>query len=91
MLRISITLDPGAVEKATAEGRATGLTVTIAEEHAPALRSTLDELRTILGGRLENVHLYAREDALTRASIAIGTLASAVNQIVPKDDPNYNA
>lgn len=90
MLRITLSLDPVAVEKAIAEGRATGLSVTIADEHAPALRSALDELRTILGGRLEDAHLYVREDALTRASIAIGTLASAVNQIVPKEDPNYN-
>lgn len=69
----------------------TGVSVLIADDHAPALRSALDELRNTIGGKLTDSHLFAREDALTRASIAVATLAAGVNQVVLKEDPDYVA
>jgi hypothetical protein len=62
---------------------------TIADEHAPALRSALDEIRNELGGRLEGNFEFAKEAALTNASIALGNLAGALNRIVPEGDASY--
>lgn len=67
------------------------LTITFAVRRgdAPALRSAVDEMRTMVGGRLEGPSRFAREHALTRAVIALGALGAAVNAVVPKGDPDY--
>lgn len=61
----------------------------VADEHAPALRSAIDEFSNTLGTRLEGAHSFAKEQALTDAVICIGTLRAAVNRAVPKGDANY--
>lgn len=65
------------------------ITFEIADEHAPALRSAIDDARQQVGKQLEGMHRFAKETALTNASIALASLAAAVNQQVPKGDPNY--
>jgi hypothetical protein len=88
MIRVTLTRDPLPFAPGSAVYPA-GLSFTIAEEHAPALRSALEELRNILGGRLEGVHPFAREDALTRAAAAVGDMAAGFNAIIPAGDPDY--
>jgi hypothetical protein len=88
MLRITISRDP--VPTGNGVVIPAGLSVTVADEHAPALRSALDELRNIVGGRLEGVHPFAREDALTRAAVAVGDLAAGFNAVIPAGDPDYD-
>lgn len=55
----------------------------------PALRSALQEIRDEIGGRLVGPHRFAREHALTRATIALGAVAAEVNRLAPKGDPDY--
>lgn len=64
-------------------------TVEIADEHAPAFRSAIEEQRNEVGGRLEGAHAFAKEDALTRASVALNTFAAGLNNIVPEGDSDY--
>jgi hypothetical protein len=87
MIRVSITRDPVPVSNGTIYPA--GLSVLIADEHAPALRSAIEELRNTLGGRLEGVHPFAREDAITRAAVAVGDLAAGFNRMIPAGDPDY--
>lgn len=70
---------PGAVE----------VTFRIHAEHGPALRSALEEIRAEVGGRIEGAHRFAKEAALTRAAVALGSLAAAVNRAFPNADPDY--
>ncbi|MCC2627770.1 MAG: hypothetical protein K0S14_1420 [Thermomicrobiales bacterium] len=64
-------------------------TAEIPSEFGPALRSALEDLSNIIGERLVGVHKFEREDALTFAATAVGTLRAAVNQIVPEGHPDY--
>ncbi len=73
----------------------------VADEHAPALRSAIEEIRNEVGGRLEGAHRYAKQDALTYAATALGSLHAAIakatpcghedrrGRVVPCGDPNY--
>lgn len=61
----------------------------VREEHAPALRSAVEEISNEIGGRLEGPHAFAKEEALTNAAIALGALRAAVNAKVPAGDPYY--
>jgi DNA replication initiation complex subunit (GINS family) len=63
----------------------------IPSEFGPALRSALEELNNTVGERLASVHKFDREDALTRAATALGTLRAAINAVVPEGDPHYEA
>lgn len=65
------------------------MTVEIPSEFAPALRSAVNEQRNELGSRLSGVHVYTKEDALTRAAAAFATLAKAINHCIPEDDNDY--
>jgi hypothetical protein len=76
---LTVTVTRGSVSK----------TVTIPDEFAPALRSALEEIRNELGGRLEGAFTFAREQAITNASTALGTLSSAINAAVPAGDDHY--
>ena len=49
----------------------------------PALRSAMEDITNEIGGRLEGIHKYEKEDALTEAAIATNALRAAVNQVVP--------
>jgi hypothetical protein len=64
-------------------------TVTIADVHAPALRSAIDEIRNEIGGRLEGNFEFAKEEALTAASIALAALAGGINAVVAEGDEHY--
>lgn len=66
------------------------ITFTVEHAHGPALRSAVDEIRSLVGTRLESSHKYAREDALTLAACALGRLHAAVCAQVPRDDPRYS-
>ena len=61
----------------------------VAPNHAPALRSAVEEIRNEVGGRLEGAHRYAKQDALTYAATALGSLFAAIARKVSAGDPNY--
>lgn len=58
-------------------------------DHAPALRSVVEEMSNIIGTRLEAPHAYDKEAALTNAALVMGILRRAVNQAIPAGDPHY--
>jgi hypothetical protein len=76
---------------ATFRDTATGIesTALIPAEHAPALRSSINEIRNELGERVSGAHKWPKEEALTRAVSAMGNLAAALNYVIPGDDPDY--
>lgn len=61
----------------------------VSSEHAPALKSAIDEISNIVGTRLEAAHSFAKEQALTDAAVALGALRRAVAEKVQKGDPFY--
>jgi hypothetical protein len=61
----------------------------IAEEHGPALRSAIDEIRNEVGERLAGSHRFPKEYALTRASTALGRFAAALNAVIRQEDEDY--
>jgi hypothetical protein len=61
----------------------------VADIHAPALRSAIEEISNEVGGRLTGQHAFAKEQALTDAAIGLGTLRKAINKVVGAGDPNY--
>jgi hypothetical protein len=63
----------------------------VAPNHAPALRSAVEEIRNEVGGRLEGQHRYAKQDALTYAAVALGSLFAAITRKVTAGDPGYSA
>jgi hypothetical protein len=65
------------------------ITFQVSRENAPALKSAIEEITNEVGGRLEAPHAFAREDALTRAAIALGALRRAVSAQVPAGDRDY--
>lgn len=77
MVRITIT---GGGQSASAE---------VADIHAPALRSAIEEISNEVGGRLMGQHAFAKEQALTDAMIGLGVLRAAINKVVPAGDPHY--
>lgn len=79
--------DPAA--SPAARDRLITITFSVYEQHAPALRSAVEELGNIIGSRLEGSHSFAREQALTDASIAVHTARAAINKLVPVGDPYY--
>lgn len=65
------------------------ITFEVADIHAPALRSAIEEISNEVGGRLTGQHAFAKEQALTDAAIGLGTLRKAINKVVGAGDPNY--
>jgi hypothetical protein len=61
----------------------------VSSEHAPALRSAIEEISNIVGARLEGNHAFAKEGALTDAAVALGSLRAAVCNNIPTADPHY--
>jgi hypothetical protein len=59
------------------------------EEHGPAFFSAIEEISNEVGGRAEGRHEYAREEAITQALVALGTLRAAVAAQVPHTSINY--
>jgi hypothetical protein len=59
------------------------------EQHAPAFRSAVEEISNEVGGRLEGPFSYARQDALTAAACALGSLRAATFAAIPAGDPAY--
>lgn len=56
--------------------------VKIPSQFGPALRSAMEDMTNEIGGRLEGIHQYEKEDALTEAAIAANALRAGVNQVV---------
>lgn len=65
------------------------ITFDVLDEHAPALRSAIEEISNEVGGRLEGLHRYSKEHALTKAAVALGTLRAAICKVVAAGDPTY--
>lgn len=63
--------------------------VEIPSQFGPALRSAMEDICNEIGGRLEGIHQYEKEDALTEAAIATNALRAAVNQVVPVGHEDY--
>lgn len=61
----------------------------IPDEQLPSLRSALQELRDELADRVSGRYEFKREAPYTRAIIALGTLAAALNCVVPAGDPGF--
>jgi hypothetical protein len=61
----------------------------VSSEHAPALRSAIEEISNIVGARLEGAHAYAKEDALTDAAVGLGSLRAAISKQVSRGNPFY--
>lgn len=57
--------------------------VEIPSRFGPALRSAMEDMTNEIGGRLEGIHQYEREDALTEAAAATNPLRAAVNAVIP--------
>lgn len=64
-------------------------TFSVYRDHAPALRSAIDEISNDIGGRLTGSHKFAKEGALTDAAIALAVLRKEVFSKVAEGDPNY--
>jgi hypothetical protein len=58
--------------------------VEIPSRFGPALRSAMEDMTNEIGGRLEGIHQYEKEDALTEAAAAANPLRAAVNAVVPE-------
>lgn len=56
----------------------------------PAFRSAMEDITNEIGGRLEGIHKYEKEDALTEAAIATNALRAAVNQVVPAGHEDHD-
>lgn len=63
--------------------------VQIPDEQAPAFRSAIQELRDELADRVSGRYEFKREAPFTRAIIALGTFAAALNCVVLAGDPGF--
>jgi hypothetical protein len=63
----------------------------VQRDHAPALRSVIDEMGALLAARIGGKNTQAQEAALTRAAIGLGALKKAILPQVPAEDPDYRA
>lgn len=71
------------------EGSVVEIVFRIHDVHAPAFRSAVEELANELGGRVEGMHSFAQETALTDALVAVGHLKAETFRRIPKGDPHY--
>jgi len=65
------------------------IVIRVPVEIAPALRSAVEEVSTIVGTRLESPQGFAREQALTDAAEALLIVRKAVYSKIPKEDTHY--
>jgi hypothetical protein len=86
LLRSSIT---GTTPRTAQDSQLIRISFDVHTEHAPALRSAVEEISNELGGRLEGMYTFPVEMALTNAVIALGTLRAAVCAKIPAGDANY--
>lgn len=67
---------------------------TVHEETLPALYSAVEEISNSVGTRLEEPHAFKQEDALTRASRALGQLRAGIaeaHRTLAKENPKQSA
>lgn len=63
----------------------------VQHDHAPALRSVLDEMSAMVAGRLGGKNTAVQEQALTAAAVVLGTLRAAILPTVAAGDPDYRS
>jgi hypothetical protein len=63
----------------------------VQHDHAPALRSVLDEMTAMIASRFGGKNNAAQEQALTAAAVALGTLRAAILPTVAEGDPDYRS
>jgi hypothetical protein len=85
----ALSLVQGRTGRQAPEPQLITISFDVRPEHAPALRSAIDDFTTILGTRMESRYDYEVEDALVRASIAVAQLRAAVFAAVPKGEPKF--
>lgn len=79
----------GTTPRYAPDGKLLTLQFDVHPDHAPALRSAIDDFTSIIGTRMESKYDYETEDALVRASIAIARLRAAVFAAVPEGDKKF--
>lgn len=65
------------------------ITFEVYEEFAPAFRSAVDELQSILGARSTGTHRFSKEQAITDALVSVAALRTATFAKIPAGDDNY--
>jgi hypothetical protein len=63
----------------------------VQHDHAPALRSVIDEMAALIASRFGGKNTAQQEQAMTAAAVALGSLRAAVFALVPEGDPNYRS
>jgi hypothetical protein len=76
-------------EQAHRDARRLSFNFDVQHDHAPALRSVIEEMGDMIVGRLGGKNTPAQEQAFTAASVALGTLRAAVFPSIAAGDPNY--
>jgi hypothetical protein len=79
----------GTTSRTAQDNRLITVTFDIAEAHAPALRSAIEEISDAVATRVEGKFTNATEHALTCALVGLGQLRAALYPQVPAGDPNY--
>lgn len=63
--------------------------IRVFDEHAPAFRAAIEEFTEEVAGRLEGMHSFAQEQALTDALVPLHALRAQVLQAIPAADPHF--
>lgn len=63
----------------------------VQHDHAPALRSVLEEMTAMIAGRLGGKNTAQQEQALTAAAVVLGNLRAAILPTVAAGDPDYRS
>jgi hypothetical protein len=69
----------------------TTVTFEVPDEHAPTLRSLVEEMTNQVGLAIENnIYVHEKELSLTRAAAILGAMRSAIYHQVSKEDPDFS-
>ena len=62
----------------------------VPDEHAPTLRSVVEELSNQVGKAIEeNIYVHEKELSLTRAASVLLKMRAAIYPLVPMEDPDF--
>lgn len=66
------------------------ITFEVPDEHAPTLRSVVEEMTNQVGKAIEdNIYVHEKELSLTRAAAVLSRLRAAFYSKVPAEDPDF--
>lgn len=78
-------------EQAHRDARRLAFTFDVQHDHAPALRSVIEEMGDLIVSRLGGKNTPQQEQAFTAAAVALGQIRGAVFPTVAEGDPNYRS